>query len=593
MIESLRTRWIIIFVVLAVAIIWTVPNFVNMDNKWWPSKSKMVLGLDIQGGSHLVLRVDVDSAVKTDVTRMSLQLPNQLKDEKIETKTSTVTDPIRGGIKIELADPSQTQGAIAYLEKFYGSQTLRVTDGGAGVLNIEYAELYLRDFKSKLLEQAIAVIRNRIDEFGVAEPSITAQGTDRVLVQLPGIKDASQAKDLINRTARLDFMMVSRDMKPDELQKLIDDAETAGNFTLGSAEKSANLADTQAPAPADAAAPKAGEKQRFKYSQYVDKLNEALKGKLPENTLVYFEKPENAASMEVGRIPYLLKTTDVVTGDKLTNAQVSVDQYGKPIVSFQFDALGAKEFGDMTRKHVQENMAIVLDKIVKSAPNINEPITGGRGQITLGGGRDRDQTINEAKVISTALRAGALPATLEQLEERTVGPSLGADAIKQGQIGTLIAAALVFFAMLLYYKSFGLVADLSLAFNVLITVAILSSLGATLTLPGVAGLALTLGIAVDASVIVFERIKEEMHKGSTLRAAIHEGYDKAFSAIIDANLTCIAVSIVIYYFGTGPVRGFAVTLLTGLVITTFTAVFFSKALLETMVNKWNMKLSVR
>jgi preprotein translocase subunit SecD len=564
MIESLRARWIIIFLVLAFAVLWTVPNFVNMENRWWPSKSKMVLGLDIQGGSHLVLRVDVDSAVKTDVSRMAAQLPNQLRDEKIETKSATVTDPLRGGMKIELADPAQTQAAVAYLDKFYGS-TLRVNVSGDRTLDVEYGELYLRDFKTKLLDQAIAVIRNRIDEFGVAEPSITAQGSDRVLVQLPGIKDASQAKDLINRTARLDFMMVSKDMDPAALQPLIDEAEKTANLSL----------------------------KDLKYSQYVDKLNAALKGKIPENTVVYFEKQEGADSMEVGRRPYLLGTTEVVTGDKLTNAQVSVDQYGKPIVSFQFDALGAKEFGDLTTKHVNEPMAIVLDKVVKSAPNIQSPITGGRGQITLGGGRDHNQTLNEAKVISTALRAGALPATLEQLEERTVGPSLGADAIRQGQIGALVASILVFVFMIIYYKSFGFVADLSLAFNVLITVAILSSLGATLTLPGVAGLALTLGISVDASVIVFERIKEEMDKGSTLRAAINEGYHRAFSAIIDSNLTSIAVCVVLYYFGTGPVRGFAVTLLTGLVITTFTAVFFTRAMIETMVNKWNMKLSVR
>ncbi|MEK7355959.1 MAG: protein translocase subunit SecD, partial [Bdellovibrionota bacterium] len=295
MIESLRARWIIILSVLALAVIWTVPNFVNMEKTWWPSKSKMVLGLDIQGGSHLVLRVDVDSAVKTDVSRMATQLPSQLKDEKIEVKSSTVVDALRGGIKLELAEAGQTQAAITYLDKFYGS-TLRLSDAGAGVIGVEYGELYLRDFKSKLLDQAIAVIRNRIDEFGVAEPSITAQGTDRVLVQLPGIKDASQAKDLINRTARLDFMMVDTTVKPDELQKLIDEAEKTAGLNL----------------------------KELKYSQYVDKLNEALKGKLPENTLVYFEKPENAATMDVGKIPYLLKTTDVVTGDKLTNAQVSV-----------------------------------------------------------------------------------------------------------------------------------------------------------------------------------------------------------------------------------------------------------------------------
>jgi len=238
-------------------------------------------------------------------------------------------------------------------------------------------------------------------------------------------------------------------------------------------------------------------------------------------------------------------------------------------------------------------MAIVLDKVVKSAPVINEPITQGRGQITLGRSRDPQQTLNEAKIISTALRAGALPATLEQLEERTVGPSLGADSIKKGQTGTMIAALAVFLFMAFYYKSFGIIADLALAFNLLITLAILSSLGATLTLPGVAGLALTLGIAVDANVIIYERVKEEMAKGASLIAGIRDGYDRAFSSIFDSNVTSIAVCVVLMYFGTGPVRGFAVTLLTGLFITTFTAVFFTRAVLDLLVVKWKWNLSVR
>ena len=572
-IENLRTRWIVIALVFIVTVIWTVPNFIKPESpllKYWPTKSRMIYGLDIQGGSHLVLKVDVDSAVKLDAVRMAAQLPNQLKEEKVEVKGAEVVDPLHGGIKITLNEPGDASKVTDVLNKFYGN-TLKITNTSGTDINVEYGELHLREFKSNLLNQAISVIRNRIDEFGVAEPSITAQGTDRILVQLPGIKDASTAKDLINRTARLDFMMVDKEAGKIDLQKLITEAETAAGISLKTKDNDKGL----------------------KYSEYVEKLNEALKGKIPPNTVVYFEKPDNAETMDVGRIPFLLSTTETVTGGRLTNAQVGADQFGKPIVQFNFDAVGTREFGDMTRKHVNEPMAIVLDKIVKSAPNINEPITQGRGQITLGGGRDPQKSMTEAKLISTALRAGALPATLEQLEERTVGPSLGADAIRQGQIGTLIAALAVFVFMALYYKTFGIVADLALAFNLMITIAILSSLGATLTLPGVAGLALTLGIAVDASVIIFERVKEEMHKGATLPAAIREGYQRAFSSIFDANVTSIAVCVVLYYFGTGPIRGFAVTLLTGLVITTFTGVFFTRAILDTLVNKWKWNLSVR
>ena len=566
MIESLRARWAIIAIVLLVTIVWTVPNFVNVEKiPWWPTKGRMVLGLDIQGGSHLVLRVDVDNAIKQDATRFTASLPMELAEQKKVTVGDVkLINPIRGEMEIPLKNAADADAVRQYLTDSYG-QTFNVLSSDANLIRIEYQELYVRDFRSKLLEQAIATIRNRIDEFGVAEPSITAQGTDRILVQLPGIKDASTAKDLINRTARLDFMILDTSVSGEKLAAMVKEAEDKG-IKIG---------------------------PELKYSQYVDKLNEYLKPQLPANTVIFFEKPEQVANMEAGKIPYLLKTTEIVTGDRLTNAQVGMGEFGAPVVHFTFDNVGTKQFGDLTRKHTKEQMAIVLDKVVKSAPSINEPITQGRGQITLGRGRDQQQSLNEAKLISTALRAGALPATLEQLEERTVGPSLGADAIRQGQIGTMIAAIGVFLFMAVWYKGFGIIADVALALNLLMTVAILSSLGATLTLPGVAGLALTLGISVDASVIIFERIKEEMGKGSSVVAAIREGYDRAFSSILDANLTSIAVCVVLYYFGTGPVRGFAVTLLTGLVITTFTAVFFTRAVLDLLIVKMKMNFSPR
>ena len=560
MIESLRARWFIIALVFIGAIIWTVPNFVDVTNKPWPTKNKMVLGLDIQGGSHLVLRVDIDSAVKQDATRMAGSLPRELADKKIEVKNTTLVDATSGTIKFDLAKPEDAKAISDYMEATY-SNVFHVASQDAGQITFAYNEMYLREFKTKLLDQAIAVIRNRIDEFGVAEPTIVAQGTDHVLVQLPGIQDASSAKELINRTARLDFMMLAEDKV--DLQKLIKDAETENHLSL----------------------------KEMKYTQYVDKLNEALKGKLPPNRVVYFQKPDHAENLEADRIPFLLKTDETVPGDRLTNAQVSLGQNGEPVVAYRFDAVGGRLNAELTSKNIGKPMAIVLDKTVKSTPVIQGRIAES-GQITLGRSGDYNNTLKEAKILSTALRAGALPAALEQVEERTVGPSLGADAIKQGQIGTLVAAACVFLFMLVYYRALGFVADLSLAFNLLITIAILSSLGATLTLPGVAGLALTLGIAVDASVIIFERVKEERRKGASDVAAIREGYAHALPSILDANFTSIAVAVVIYYFGTGPIRGFAVTLLTGLIITTFTAVFFTRAIFDTVINKFKWHLPV-
>jgi len=272
---------------------------------------------------------------------------------------------------------------------------------------------------------------------------------------------------------------------------------------------------------------------------------------------------------------------------------VAPGEYGNPVVSFAFNAAGTRLFGDLTRRNNKQYMAIVLDKVVKSAPIIDEPITGGRGQITLGGGRDYNKQLNEAKLISMALKSGALPAALEQLEERTVGPSLGADAIAQGAKGAMVAAAFVFIFMFGYYRSFGLLANLALGLNLAATLAVLSALGATLTLPGIAGLALGLGISVDSSVIIFERIKEEMAKGLTMAQAIREGFDRAMSSIFDANLVSIAVCLVLMYYGTGPVRGFAITLVTGLVITLFTAVFFTRSWLDLLVLKWKLNPSIK
>ena len=566
MIESLNARLAVVFAVFAIAAVWTAPNFFSFDKIWWPTRDKMVLGLDIQGGSHLVLRVDVDSAVKQNVTRLATGLEHELKAKNVAVKSATVVDPTHGSLAIELEKADDVAAVRKLIEDEY-ARDYRVDDVSGSKVTIGYNELSLREFKERLLDQAIATIRNRIDEFGVAEPSITKQGTDRILVQLPGIQDASNAKELINKTARLDFMMLEPSKSIEDLQKLIAEAEKAGNFKLTG----------------------------MKYSAYVDKLNDQLKDKLPPNTILYFQKPENAADIETARQPYLLKTNEGVTGDHLTDAFVGIDQQGSgaPVVNFRFDAVGAKQFGDLTKRNVHKQMAIVLDKVVKSAPSINGPITGGSGVITMGGGRDQKAVMNEAKLISMALKAGALPATLEQLEERTVGPSLGADAIAKGRTAALLAALAVFVFMGVYYKSFGLIADLSLAFNVLITMAVLSSLGASLTLPGVAGLALTVGIAVDANVIIYERIKEEMHKGATLAGAVREGYDRAFSSIFDANLTSIAVCVVLMYFGSGPVRGFAVTLLAGLVTTMFTAVFFTRALVDLLVSRWKINLSVR
>lgn len=564
MMESLRVRWAIVFVVFFLSAVWSVPNFVDLEGKWWPTKAKMTKGLDIQGGSHLVYRVDTDSVLKSETERATTSIQKQLQDEKIGVSKVEVTDALVGGLKLTFPDSAAREAAAKWLTDNYGTnyQTLETTDT---TMVVRHPEVTLNQRRQSMVEQAIETIRNRIDEFGVAEPSITAQGTDRVLVQLPGIQDAAGAKELVNKTARLDFMIVESTMDPSLLRQWIGEAETAGGFKLG----------------------------EIKYSQYIDKLNEALKSKLPPNTVVYLEKDEAAKSIEAGNVPWLLKTNEAVGGDRLTDAFVTAGDFGQPVVAFRFDAEGKREFADLTKRNEKKLMAIVLDKVVKSAPVIDEPITGGSGIIRLGGGSDPQKAFAEANLISLALRAGALPAPLEQLEERTVGPSLGAAAIEQGIFAAELACVFVFAFIILYYRSFGVVASLCLVFNVLIVIAILSALRATLTLPGIAGLALTIGMAVDANVIIYERVKEELAKGMSLMASIREGYDRAFSSIFDANLTTALVCVILMYYGTGPIRGFAVTLICGLAASMFTSIYFTRAIFETVVGKWKLNLAVK
>ena len=399
----------------------------------------------------------------------------------------------------------------------------------------------------------------------MAEPSIAAQGTSRISIQLPGVADAEQAKALINTSARLDFMMVETSKSVEELQSLIAESEKKGGYDFKS----------------------------LRYSQYVARINEDLKSKLPEKTTVIFEKMENAVNMEAGRIPMLVRTDTGLGGDALDDALVSFDQYGVPEVSLVFNSQGANKFTELTGNNIGKSMAIVLDKVIKSTPVIQTKISGGRAVITLGRGRVRDQAINEAKMIATALRAGALPATLEQLEERRVGPTMGADSVHKAQLAALVGSVLIALFMLLRYRGSGVVAVGTLILNVIISLAALSSLNATLTLPGIAGIALTVGFAVDSNVLIFERMREELAKGVSFRLALAEGYHRAMSAIIDANITTGATAVILLYFGTGPVKGFAVTLLIGIFTTMFANVFVGKVIMDGLVHKmgWH-KVSV-
>lgn len=559
MTENIKVRFAIVIAAVLLAVVWITPNFIDFkEGDWWFSKKKMVYGLDIQGGLHLVMGVDTHGIIIEKTMRLSRSLKDELKNRNVGVESIATQAEDKTRLDVVLKSDVDVKSLKSYINDTYPA-TVQILEIAGNKVTLRYFDNVIRDQKQQVINQAIEVIRNRIDEFGVAEPSISAQGSERILVQLPGIQDAVRAKELINRTARLDFRIVSRDVEQAKLAELISSAEKTGNYALG--------------------------QDGMRYLAYVKKLNEDLKGKIPENTLVVFQKPEEAATLEAGKIPYLVMSDTDLTGDQLEDASVHPGEYGEPEVVFSFSPDGRRRFGEITEKNVGKQMAIVLDEIVQSAPVIQGKIASSSARITLGGGRDYEKTVNEANFIATALRAGALPANLEQLEERTVGPNLGADSIAAGKKATLIGVALIFLFMALYYRKLGLVADVALSLNVLFLLAILTSLGATLTLPGVAAIALTVGMAVDANIIIFERIKEELRKGTGTSAAIKDGFSNAFSSIFDANITVVATSLILMYYGTGPVRGFAVSLTIGVVTSMFTAVFVSRVLIEIMT-KW-------
>lgn len=560
--ENYKSRLMGALAGILIAVILLSPNFFDASKvNWWPAKKKLNYGLDIQGGIHLVMGVDINGVMQETATRQANSLKKELMSttEKTELVNFKVTNPAVGQMELEFHSPLDAERAQKFIDDRYGT-SLQMLERKDKVLVYRYFDNQLVDLRQKVIAQSIETIRNRIDEFGVSEPSISAQGDNRILVQLPGMADAEQAKKLINTTAKLDFMIVDDTVNLGDVQKWIKDAETAGNFTMAT----------------------------VKYSEYTTKINEALKGKIPEKSVLFFGKADNARTMDAGSIPYVLKTDTNMGGSDLDDALISFDRLGKPEVALRFNPAGANKFADVTGNNINKRMAIVLDKVVKSAPNIQTRIGDGNAVITLGQSNHQD-SLDEAKMISTALKAGSLPASLEQLEERRVGPTLGADSVKSATMGAYAGAVLIFIFLVFYYHAMGVVASASIAINVLSGLGLLTALGATLTLPGIAGIALTVGFAVDANVLIQERIKDELAKGASWRQAVKEGYSRAMSAILDSNVMVAAVGVILLNFGTGPVRGFAVTLLIGIVTTLFGGVFVSKVIIDTMLYKWNFK----
>jgi preprotein translocase subunit SecD len=527
------TRWKALAIILTALVVClcAVPNFFpEATVKTWPkwAQRHLVLGLDLQGGSHILLEVDSNSVKKDKLDQVRDDVRRSLRDAKIPYTGLAVR---ADNVEVRITKDTDLPAALSKLRELSqplggllgssGQRSLEVSDVGGGLIRLTVPPAAITERVRQSVEQSIQIVERRVNELGTVEPLIQRQGVDRILVQVPGLQDPTRLKELLGKTAKLDFRMV--------------------DLTV----------------PAD----------------------QALQGRAPPDSEVLM-------SSTSPKIPYVIKKQVLVSGGDLTDAQPGFDQRsGEPIVSFRFNTAGSRKFAQATSENVGQPFAIVLDNEVISAPVIREPITGGSGQIS------GSFTVQAANDLSILLRAGALPAPLTIIEERTVGPGLGQDSIEKGELAAYVGSIMVIVFMLLTYRLFGVFANIAVAINVAMIFGVLSLLNATLTLPGIAGIVLTVGIAVDSNVLIYERIREELRGGRNAISAIDAGFRRALSTILDSNITTFIAAAVLFYIGTGPVRGFAVTLGIGIITTVFTAFTLTRLIVAAWV-RWKRPQTV-
>lgn len=502
-----KTRIYVILAICLAGIFFAVPNILGDSvklPKWWQPVN---LGLDLQGGSNLLLEVKIDDVIKERMSGIEEGARQALRENKIRYQNLKAGSD---NVRVKIDNLNSRNKAISAFRKIEEGLDVHETDDG--VIEIKYTEQALNEMKLKVVDQSIEIVRRRIDAAGTKEPSIQSQGADRIAVQLPGEQNPEYVKSLLGKTAKLSFNMV--------------DGRTS--------------------------------------------VADARRGKLSGTSRLI-----NGSEGET----YVITRKAVVTGEHLVDASAGF-QDGMPVVNFKFDSFGGKKFGEATAKNVGERLAIVLDNEVISAPNINGPITGGSGIIS------GNFTIESANELAMLLRSGALPAPLEVLEERTVGAGLGADSIRAGIIASVIGLIAVVVFMIAAYGLFGIFTTLTVFLNLVLLLGILSIIGATLTLPGIAGIILTIGMAVDANVLIFERMREEVKNGRSTRDAAETGFEEAWATIVDSNLTTLVAAFVLLYFGTGPVRGFAVTLAIGIATSMFTSVTVTRLIITGWLQKY-------
>jgi preprotein translocase subunit SecD len=527
------TRWKALAIILTALVVClcAVPNFFpEATVKTWPkwAQRHLVLGLDLQGGSHILLEVDANSVKKDKLDQVRDDARRTLRDAKIPYTGLAVRND---GVEVRITKDTDLANALAKLRELSqplggllgtsGQRSLDIADAGGGLIRLTVPQAAITDRIRQAVEQSIQIVERRVNELGTVEPLIQRQGVDRILVQVPGLQDPTRLKELLGKTAKLDFRMVDLTVPPDQAQQ----------------------------------------------------------GRVPPDSEVLM-------SSTSPKTPYVIKKQVLVSGGDLTDAQPGFDQRsGEPIVSFRFNTSGSRKFAQATTENVGQPFAIVLDNEVISAPVIREPITAGSGQIS------GSFTVQAANDLAILLRAGALPAPLTIIEERTVGPGLGQDSIEKGELAAYVGSILVIVFMLVTYRLFGVFANIAVAINVAMIFGVLSLLNATLTLPGIAGIVLTVGIAVDSNVLIYERIREEVRNGRTPITAIDAGFTKALATILDSNITTFIAAAVLFFIGTGAVQGFAVTLGIGIITTVFTAFTMTRLIVAYWV-RWQRPQTV-
>ena len=544
--KKVQARLFALIGLAVISVFLSIPSWPHISNQlpeWLHSvlpERGVALGLDLQGGIHLVLEVEEERAVEIAVDRLAKAIQDLLADKNLEVE-EVKRDQSRF-IQVVASADTDIDKIDSEINEVFSSFNPSSKEGYTLTYELQTSEV--DRIKTSAMSQALETIRNRIDQFGVAEPLIQRQGRTQIVIQLPGIKDPKRAKALIKDTALLEFKMLDetsevRHELPREILR----------------EQEAEI-----------------------IAKYADKV--------PEGSTILFEHPPVEEGQNAFSIPYLVKKAASLTGDVLQDAGVSYGDFTDPYVSVTFDSKGAKEFARLTEENVGKRMAIVLDGTVYSAPVINERIPSGRAQIT------GSFSTEEANDLAIVLRAGALPAPMKTLQDLTVGPSLGKDSIEKGLNSMLWAGALVLLFMVGYYRLSGVIADFALTLNLIALLGALSALNATLTLPGIAGIILTMGMGVDSNVLIFERIREELRQGRPVRLAVDSGYDKAFLTIVDSHVTTLITGLALFVFGTGPIKGFAVTLCLGIAINLFTALVGTKVVFDIINRRKLQTLSI-